>query len=231
MCLACSHFSSESLSDCFFRSIGHGSNGLPLLSMRKTVWEIACDEKRIDGFYVSYRAPTTKRFASAQKPSRSQALELALASQMARWRPSGEGMAQPKSFSGSWRKGFARPRKSTFKSVCMPADDEAVTQMVRPSAAQSRLEMPDQSCSVRVRSLPSAMEKRRMLPGPGTCVFLAKARVKPSGQRDQFSKCEAAPSMRVKGVFFPVTGSNVKKSSLSEETWLRTQTAEGAREH
>ena len=34
-------------------------------------------------------------------------------------------MAQPKSFSDSWRTGLALPCKSTFKSVCMPLGDEA----------------------------------------------------------------------------------------------------------
>src|SRR6266404_917694 len=231
MCLACSHFSSESLSDCFFRSIGHGSNGLPLLSMRKTVWEIACDEKRIDGFYVSYRAPTTKRFASAQKPSRSQALELALASQMARWRPSGEGMAQPKSFSDSWRTGLTLPCRSTFRSVCVPVGDETLAQMLRPSAAQSRLEIPDQVFSVRVRSLPPATGKNRMLAGPGTRCFLDIARVEPSGERVQFCKYHSGPSIRVSSFFSPVAELKLKKSRRLSENSLRTQTVEGERAH
>ena len=68
-------------------------------------------------------------------------MELPLASQTARWRPSGEGMAQPRSFSDSLRTGRAWPRKSTFKSVGTPVGDEATTQRLRPSIGLTRAAM------------------------------------------------------------------------------------------
>src|SRR3989440_10575772 len=146
-----------------------------------------------------------------QKPSRSQALELPLASQMARWRPSGEGMAQPRSFSDSSRTGLALPRKSTFKSVGTPVGDEATTQRLRPSAAQSRHAIPVQDCKLRIRSFRLATEKSRMSASPGMRCFLAKARVEPSGESVQFCKYPSESSIRVSGSFSPVTGSKVKK--------------------
>src|SRR5271169_4631694 len=107
---------------------------------------------------------------------------------MAKWRPSGEGMAQPKSFSGSLSTDFVWPCKSTFRRFCTPREDTALTQMLRPSAAQSRVEIPDQGSRVRVRSLPPASEKRRMLAGPGTRCFLDMAMVEPSGESVQLFK-------------------------------------------
>src|SRR5260370_33497018 len=91
-------------------------------------------ERQLEG--TIYRAPTSALILTQklQKPSTSQALELPLASQMARRRRSGEGMAQPKSFSGSWRKGLVRPRQSTFKSDRIPPADDADAQVWRDAA-------------------------------------------------------------------------------------------------
>src|SRR5882762_250727 len=150
---------------------------------------------------------------------------------MARCFPSGDGIAQPRSFSDSSRTALALPCKSTFKSVGTPADDEATTHRLRPSAAQSRHAIPVHDSKVRIRSFPLPTEKSRMSASPGMRCFLAKASVEPSGESVQFCKCHSDSSIRVSGSFLPVAGSKVKKARRSAVYWLKMYTVDGERAH
>jgi len=77
--------------------------------------------------------------------------------------------------------------KSHIQSVGTPAGDEATTQRLRPSSAQSRHAIPVQDCNVRIRSFPLATEKPNVSEPRGE-VLLAKASVEPSGEKRPICK-------------------------------------------
>src|ERR1700693_3926976 len=113
----------------------------------------------------------------------------------------------------------------------MPVGDEAVTQMLRPSAAQSRLAIAVQSFNVRARSLPPATRKSRISAGPGSRWYLAKASVEPSGERVQLYKYQSEPSNRLSGRFSPFAGSKIDRFRRLAENSLTMHTLEGDRAH